>query len=237
MKRKTGKIIRAVFNTFIIILLSAVVFLTVSVIISGNKGYTPIFGNAYVSVQSRSMEGEKPAGNDEKPDGFNKGDIIKIKILDEEKKKNLSRGDIITFYMSIGGKTVLNSHRIIGVGASADGRTVFTTKGDNPAAGESVEAVYETDIVGVYTGRKFVGAGNAADFIRSTEGFFICVVLPSFAIVGYYVYNLIVAIKSNRTVKVNHSVSESEREELIKAIRKELMEELKSASEKEAGGG
>lgn len=81
MKRKTGKIIRAVFNTFIIILLSAVVFLTVSVIISGNKGYTPIFGNAYVSVQSRSMEGEKPAGNDEKPDGFNKGDIIKIFYL------------------------------------------------------------------------------------------------------------------------------------------------------------
>ena len=39
---------------------------------------------------SNSMKGDKA-------DNFQKGDLLKIKILDEEEKKNLQPGDVITF--------------------------------------------------------------------------------------------------------------------------------------------
>lgn len=222
MKTKSKKILSVIFNVLVAIILIFAVFITLNVAFSARKGYASLFGYSYVSVQSSSMSGEKPAGYETKPDGFNKGDLIKIKLLSGEEKSGLSQGDVITYFMAIGGERKLNTHRIISVGTGADGRTVYTTKGDSYLVGDNVEAVYDTDVVGLYTGKKYAGVGKITDFLHSSEGFFVCVVLPSFAIVAYYGVNLFLTVKNSGHRK-NKAVLSSEE---IEKIKLELMREL-----------
>ncbi len=229
MSVKSKKILEIILTVVIILILAFAGFLTVSVAFSGNKGYTPLFGHAYVSVQSGSMEGAKPEGNEDKPDGFLKGDLIRIRILSDSEKSALEEGDVISFYMMIGGALRINTHRITDVGTSADGRRLYTTKGDNPSVGNAVEAVFETDIVGIYTGRKLVGMGRVTDFLHSSEGFFCCVVLPSLAIVAYFAVNLAVTIKRAKNTGAR-SVSDKEKEAIRLEIMRELMEEQRKKS-------
>lgn len=228
MKKKSERVVGTIGKVVIAILLAAVIFVTMSVIFSGNKGYVPFFGYAYVSVQSRSMEGEKPEEYDEKPDGFSKGDLIRIRLLGKEERRNLAEGDIITFYMAVNGTRILNTHRIVGVGMVGEDRIVYTTKGDNPLVGDAVEAVYENDVIGVYNGAKFVGVGKAVDFLHSPNGFFFCVVLPSFLLVAYYAVNFVVVLRKGKSEINKEKLTEEEREK----IRKEVMTELSAKENK-----
>ena len=123
---RNKKVINIVVNVIVAIILVFVFILTLNIILSGDKGYTSIFGTAYVSVESNSMKGDKA-------DNFQKGDLLKIKILDEEEKKNLQPGDVITFWDNtiVDNQLVLNSHRIIKVEKQSDGSVRYETKGDN----------------------------------------------------------------------------------------------------------
>ena len=55
MNEKTKKILNIVVNVVVIAILVVVAFIAVSIILSGNKGYTEFFGHARVAVQSDSM--------------------------------------------------------------------------------------------------------------------------------------------------------------------------------------
>ena len=64
MNAKTKKIWNVVANVVVIVILVFVAIITLNIILSRDKGYTPFFGNTFVAVQSDSMNGAKPEGED-----------------------------------------------------------------------------------------------------------------------------------------------------------------------------
>lgn len=232
MTAKTKKILNIVLDVVIAIVLVFAAFLAIVSIRSKAKGYndyTEIFGTAYVAVASNSMNAEKPSYVPEgKLEGFAKGDLIKIKLVNEEQAKQLEVGDIITFQTTaiIDGKRVLNTHRIIEINGGVGTATSFVTRGDNNSS-EDNSPVLVSEVVGVYEG-KASGIGHVFLFMGSTAGFFVCIVLPTLLIVAYCVYNLIVVIKKEK--KVQAAEAEVEKEAEKERIRQELLAEMQAAN-------
>lgn len=218
---KTKKVLSAILNVIITLVLIFVAFITLNIIFSRDRGYTPIFGSTFVSVQSGSMEGEKPFWAEGKQDGFNEGDLIKITLLNDTGKIALETGDIITFYQTIGGERQLNTHRIVSK-YSVSGNTYFITKGDSNDI-EDLAAVSADSVIGRYDGVKIAGFGKAIDFFRTSTGFLVCVVIPSFIIVAYFTVNLCLTVKKNREETAILS-GITDKEEIKKEILKELVD-------------
>lgn len=216
---RNKKVINIVVNVIVAIILVFVFILTLNIILSGDKGYTSIFGTAYVSVESNSMKGDKA-------DNFQKGDLLKIKILDEEEKKNLQPGDVITFWDNtiVDNQLVLNSHRIIKVEKQSDGSVRYETKGDNNLDADKM-LIPDVTIVGIYEG-KIGGLGNVVSWFHSSTGFFVCIVLPAFLIVAYFAFNLVMVLRERNKVS-----DETKKERL----RQELLEELRAEGKLSAG--
>mgnify|MGYP002754701994 FL=1 len=216
---RNKKVINIVVNVIVAIILVFVFILTLNIILSGDKGYTSIFGTAYVSVESNSMKGDKA-------DNFQKGDLLKIKILDEEEKKNLQPGDVITFWDNtiVDNQLVLNSHRIIKVEKQSDGSVRYETKGDNNLDADKM-LIPDVTIVGIYEG-KIGGLGNVVSWFHSSTGFFVCIVLPAFLIVAYFAFNLVMVLRERNKVS-----DETKKERL----RQEFLEELRAEGKLSAG--
>ncbi len=132
-------------------------------------GFTPL------SVQSDSM---LPT--------FAAGDLIIIKKCDPS---TLKPGDIITFHTIIQNQYVLNTHRIVSVEEQGILRS-FVTKGDNNEIADS-HIISDGDIVGLYK-TKIAGLGKLMDFLSSSTGFLLVIVLPMLIFFGYQIYHLIV---------------------------------------------
>ena len=216
---RNKKVINIVVNVIVAIILVFVFILTLNIILSGDKGYTSIFGTAYVSVESNSMKGDKA-------DNFQKGDLLKIKILDEEEKKNLQPGDVITFWDNtiVDNQLVLNSHRIIKVEKQSDGSVRYETKGDNNLDADKM-LIPDVTIVGIYEG-KIGGLGNVVSWFHSSTGFFVCIVLPAFLIVAYFAFNMVMVLRERNKVS-----DETKKERL----RQELLEELRAEGKLSVG--
>lgn len=230
---KTKKVLNIVLDVVIAIVLIFAVFLAVCSIRSKVKGYndyTEIFGTAYVAVASTSMEGELPDYVPEgKPEGFAKGDLIKIKLLDSDEARTLEVGDIISFETSaiVEGKRVLNTHRIIQINNGEQGNaTSYITHGDNNPTGSN-ETVSINDIVGVYEG-KASGIGHVLLFMSTSTGFFVCIVLPTLLIVAYCVVNLILVIRKEKKAQTADAAAEKEAER--ERIRQELLAEMQGSN-------
>ena len=186
---------------------------------------TSVFGISSLSVQSASMSGT-----------FEKGDLIFVRtnvVTDD-----LAVGDVITYRMQLEVEgenvTVFNSHRIIEIVTYDDGNTYwFRTKGDANATPD-VDAVFENDVIGVWTGSVWGGAGAFVDglvgFLKSPTGFFIFIVLPCFA---FLVYEVVKFVRVVSDYNVQKAVGDKDqlRAEALAAARAELEAERKAQEE------
>jgi signal peptidase len=222
MNDKTKKILGIVVNVIVAIILVIVLFVTVNIILSGNKGYTSFFGTAFVTVESDSMDGDKA-------ESFSKGTLISIKILSSEEKKNLKEGDVITFYDVKDGERILNTHRIVDV-TTQDGVVYYTTQGDNPKYGVDDTLRTDSSVIGLYKGQIPV-IGSVISFTHTSTGFFVCIVLPSFLVVAYFAFNLYLTIRENRAAQAE-ATKEEEKEKMRQELLKELKAEGKISEEK-----
>ena len=206
MKPKTKKILKLLLNIAVYVLFALILLLTVFVVASGKKGYTSIFGTAYVAVESDSMDGDRE-------DSFQKGALLKLKVLSDDKKLELKEGDIISFYDIVGGKRVINSHRIVEVWGEGSSR-VFVTQGDKIGSPDTAKRTLD-DVIGKVKSHTN-GLGNLFLFIRTGTGFAVCIVLPCLLLIGYCVLDLVRAIREQK--KEN---KEQLKEELLKELRAE----------------
>ena len=131
-------------------------------------GYTPM------TVQSDSMA---PT--------FYAGDMIIVKTCDTSK---LQVGDIICFHTIIQNQYALNTHRIAEV-QDNNGYRSYVTKGDNNLISDQ-HIISDNDIVGKYVG-KISKLGKLMDFLGSSVGFLLVIVLPLLVFFIYQVYHLI----------------------------------------------
>ena len=186
--KKFMKILNVAVDVLIILVLIVSAFTLISVFSTtkGGEGVPNLFGKAPISVLTDSMKGDKP-------DNFNKGDLLLCDVVDEKANNTYKVGDIVTFRQDIDQdeKTDLVTHRIYKI--NEDGS--YQTKGDNnltydqdPKATVMFSDIYSEDILATYHGAKISGMGTALDFIRSPIGFFVCILLP---MIIFFIYQAV----------------------------------------------
>lgn len=231
------KVLSTLGSVFIALLLIFSVVMTVMVILGVHSeiGIPTIFGHAIMSVQTDSMESEE---------GFNVGDLIVVKIVDEQEAEKLNIGDVVTFWRYLGQEQYLETHRIVediyetmyknevvdGVRVH-NGIKCFVTRGDNTPAVDMIPATGEleyktpTDILAVWTGTAVPKLGGIFDFLKSQTGFMLCIVVPVLLFFVYQLYIFIMTLSRKQKEKALEEVNSKEEELKQKAIAEFLAQQ------------
>ena len=190
--KKTGTIVISVLLWVIILVAALYAFTTMAT--RDNQNVSDIMGYTPLVVKSDSMA---PT--------FRAGDLIFIKKCDTS---TLKEGDIICFHTIIDNEYALNTHRIQKIEASGDARS-YTTLGDNNHGVTDTHIISDGDIVGKYVGH-LKNAGKVMDFLSSSIGFLVVIVLPMLLFFIYQVYNLImISIRLKKAVAVETAKEEA----------------------------
>lgn len=173
---KSSKVLNVIISIILwVVIVVAALFAFTTLATRDSNKVANLFGFTPLTVQSDSMV---PT--------FSAGDMIIIKKCNTSE---LQEGDIITFHTIIQNQYVLNTHRIASIDSNGSVRS-YTTKGDNNQIADS-HVISDGDIVGKYV-TKIGGFGKVIDFLSSSMGFLLCIVLPMLLFFAYEVYHLIV---------------------------------------------
>ena len=121
----------------------------------------------------------------------------------------LKEGDIVCFHTIIENEYALNTHRIYKIDETAGVRS-YTTKGDNNEISDQ-HVIADGDIVGKYVGR-LPKMGKVMDFLSSSVGFLVVIVLPMLLFFIYQVYHLVMV-----TISLKKAMAVEEAEQRIAA--------------------
>lgn len=222
-KEKVKKIASIVVNVLASLLLVFSLFITILVFSAqgSEDGVPSVFGKSLVTIESKSME---PT--------YKQGDLVFMTKLSHEEKLALVPGNIITYRAPIdinndGMIGDINTHRIVSVDKDA---LRVQTKGDNPETNvvDDKYTVHFSDIIGICTeDGRLGGVGGAISFLRSSLGFFLCIVLPLILFFLYELYRFIMIIVAERAKRAPAVAAD---EEEIK--RRAIEEYIKSQAEK-----
>ena len=167
------RILNTVINVILVIAIVLAALCTyVSYVSTSGSGTPSIFGVSIFSIQTDSMYPNLLAG-----------DLIIGKSVDPE---DLRVKDVITYWTIIDGNKVLNTHRIVGI-YDGGGYLIFETKGDANTAIDAL-TVHENAVVSKYTDVRVQGLGKAFDYLQTSTGFLLVVVIPVFL---FFLYHLV----------------------------------------------
>ncbi len=224
-KQKIKKISGIVANVLIWMFVIFSLVITIMVFAAqGNKDGVPsLFGKSFITIETESME---PV--------YEAGDLVYLTKLTDAEKKALVKDQIITYHAPIdingdGQIGDLNTHRI----ESHDVNTAkIVTKGDNNDQADAYTISYG-DIVGVCTeDGKIGGIGSVISFLRSSLGFFLCIVLPLILFFIYELYRFIALIITERAKRNDEQTKADEEEIKRRAIEEYLREHGENAGAK-----
>lgn len=193
-KLKKGLDIASIVLVAIIFLIS---IMMLSLAFSRKDGVPRAFGVTFLDIQTDSMAGT-----------INPGDMAVIKKVKDP--ADIHEGDIITFWTTLDGRRVLNTHRIVRAAYDESDPTLSTyrTKGDN-ADGEDLRGVAYGDVVGKYAFR-LAGMGYVMRFLQSVWGFVFVIVLPLTLFLAYRIYVLIKVVRAMKKEKQAASDADTE---------------------------
>ena len=168
------RILNTVINVVLIFaIIMAAMCTYVSFVSTSGNGVPSILGVRVFSIQTKSMY---PT--------FEPGDLIFDSAVEDSSE--LEIGDIITYWTVIDGQRVLNTHRIIQI-YDGGGYRIFETQGDNNTVADAL-TVHESEIVGKYNGKKLNGVGKIFDYLQTSTGFLLVIVIP---VAIFFLYHLI----------------------------------------------
>jgi len=193
-KKNTWKIVGNV--VFWVLLVVVILYSAVTLFSKREENMTSIFGVSALSVQSNSMS---PT--------FKKGALVFIDteydvdqlITDFQNDEKV----VITFRVVDGTDVYYNTHTVIDY-QEVGGLDWFTTQGDS-APEDLKETILGTEIIGVWTGSYLPGAGGFIDFLQSSVGFLLFIVLPCLA---FLVYEIIRFTKIYSQYQVQKTMSD-----------------------------
>ncbi|MBQ7670605.1 MAG: signal peptidase I [Clostridia bacterium] len=172
--KKGRKVANIIINVILVIaIIIAAISTYISFVSTSGNGVPSIFGLQLLSIQTESMY---PT--------LEPGDLVIDKSIDDT--STLRVNDIITYWTVIDGERVLNTHRITNI---YDGGSylIFETKGDNNTSADPL-TVHESEVVGVFSrynaetgednGTRLKGVGKVFDFLQTSTGFLVVVVVP-----------------------------------------------------------
>ena len=157
----------------------------VSYVASSGNGVPSVLGIRIFSIQTESMY---PT--------LLPGDLIFDKAVKDA--STLQKGDIITYWTVINGERVLNTHTIHEI-YDGGGYRIFATKGDNNTTADPL-TVHEAEVVGKYVAR-IGGLGKVFDYLQTSTGFLIVVVIPVFLFFLFYLIQFFRVLFEYQNVK------------------------------------
>lgn len=168
------QIANTVINVILVVAIIIAAFCTYTSYVNTSGNSVPnIFGIRVLSIQTESMY---PT--------LLPGDMIFDTAVKDTGK--LEIGDVITYWTVINGERVLNTHRITQI-YDGGGYLIFETKGDNNTASDSL-TVHESEVVGQWNGARIGGLGKVFDYLQTSTGFLIVVVIP---VLLFFIFHLI----------------------------------------------
>ena len=186
-EESTGKkILNTIVNVVLVLAIAlAAVSTYVSYVSASGNGVPSILGIRMFSIQTESMY---PT--------LNPGDLIFDKAVKDP--TTLQKGDIITYWTVINGERVLNTHRIH-ESYDGGGYRIFGTTGDNNTIADPL-TVHESEVVGIYA-TKVAGVGKVFDYLQTSTGFLVVVVVPVFVFFLYYLVQFFRVLFEYQNVK------------------------------------
>ena len=222
---KKPSLLSKIFNFFFYTLISIVIvvaLLYTVINLAGDNGVSTILGYTVGSVQSGSMSGT-----------FEKGDIIISKQIDGEEVKE---GDVISFWYKDpqAEQIIVVTHRVIEL--REDGKIV--TQGDVANQNNSVdkiEVISKGDVISRYS-FKIPYVGAVLDFINTSTGFFVCILIPVFLFLFWQIYVFIVTVADAKKIGKEKAIQDQARalaEQMLKEREQNGGEESASSETKE----
>lgn len=242
-KKQVKKVLEIVGNVLVWLFVAFSVVTTILVFTAqaSGDGVPQLFGKSLVTIESQSMEPTVKKGS--------MFVINKFATLNEDGERegdttvhDLVVGDVITFKAPIdingdGNIGDINTHRIVSV--NTDNRT-FKTKGDNNLVEDTYDVAF-ADVIG-YVREADVesatigGLGGVIGFLRSSLGFFLCIVLPLVLFFLYELYNFISLVVTERNKKKPVAVSAETEEEIKRRAIEEYLKQQAAAQNTENNG-
>ena len=238
-EKKGVRIIKAIFNTIINILI--VVVLVTSILVAvlaltskANNGVASIFGYSFHTIQTSSMEG----GSDEYEGGdYYPGDLVIGKVTNADPNEVYEVGDIVVYSAQDDDNpeaVQMIAHRIVARDTENDAY-VYTTKGDNNdiedkdihTASQILAVCYDHD----YHGAVIKGGGGTIDYIRTPIGFFLVVLLPMIIFFLYEIVRVVLNTLNYKKAKCDEEkeAAEREKQEAVDAAVAAALEAQKTA--------
>ncbi len=162
-KRITSSVFNVLFYITIVLML---VFAVANMKIKQENDIAHIFKTGFLSVQSDSMVGNHV-------DSFHKGDLIFVHMMSQEEKMDLEIGTIVTYYDHQ--IKSFNTHRIVDIYIIND-EVHYITQGDAVNEPDQSPLHYQ-DVIATYD-QKISGLGTTLDYVQSSTGFLLVVILP-----------------------------------------------------------
>lgn len=220
-EESTGKkVLNMVINTILVLaIMVAAVCTYVSYVSTSGNGVPSILGVRVFSIQTESMY---PT--------LEPGDLIFGKGVKDAKK--LEVDDIITYWTVINGERVLNTHRIVGI-YDGGNHLIFETQGDNNTSADPL-TVHESEVVAQYSGKKVDGLGKVFDYLQTSTGFLLVVVLP---VAIFFLYHLIQFFRvlfeyNNVKNKLLYEMERGKNEDIVEEEKRKLQETKKKERER-----
>ena len=205
-KQQVKKILSIVANVLVWAFVAFALVTTVLVFTAqgDEEGIPSLFGKSMITIESESME-----------DTFKKGDLIFIERFSgrddfAQRVSELKEGDIITYWAPIdinkdGALNDINTHRIV---TKLDNG--FYTQGDNNDLQDGYR-VGASDIIGVANeDARIGGLGAVISFLRTSLGFFLCILLPLVLFFLYELYRFIRLLLGERAKRAPISAEQEE---------------------------
>ena len=246
METKTQKlswrITKISFNVmFYLVIITLILFSIANTKVKTTQDIANVGGRGLLTVLTGSMDGNEK-------DSFSTEDLLFVKLLSDDAKKNLKVGDIITYSVDkISGlnRPGLITHRIYQVTQDLEGNIVYVTLGDASPAVPDIESdeyddfardyldyIYYDNVIAIYTGQ-LKNVGSIIKYMQTSTGFAITVVLPVFILLivqGSVLISNIMSINKDK-LKTKY---ESEQQQAIadleaekEKMRQQILEELK----------
>lgn len=226
--KKTLNILKNVFVWLMVVFAVVMMIFTIISCTTFNRNDRSIFGYKLYIVNTDSM-----AATD-----FNSGALIFSK---EVNPATLKEGDIITFMSQDTksfGQTI--THKIRTVTTDAEGNLGFVTYGTTTGIDDET-IVKDTYVFGKYEGH-IPGLGTFFNYLKTTQGYFICIFVPFMLIIiyeGVKFFTLFRRYKKEQMEEVQQEREKilAEREENakmleeLKALKAQLQGEVKATEE------
>lgn len=164
---------------------------------TSGTGVPNLFGIRFFSVQTDSMYPQIQPGDMIFDTGIRDTGELKI-------------GDVITYWTVIDGKRALNTHRIVEI-YDGGGYLVFETKGDKNDVNDAL-TVHESEVVGQWKGARIHGLGKVMDYLQTSKGFLLVVVIPTALFFLFHLIQFFQVLFAYNAVK-NRILYEQERKE------------------------